>query len=181
MIQFDTGGLEQLIRDIDKFEKALEDGIYVFIELLDRKIHIDDILAKNIDKLVYSSKDPNWYERTGDLLRAVRLEKDGKNEIHLYMDDNWLGNRPQARGMKPSTGFDPSVHDGEGYSMNVEQGHYYINKDNGVARYRDWYTEPRPFMEETYEELVNKLDNGQIDAKVILKYLFQKWETLGKR
>src|SRR5690554_2257792 len=129
-IKFDTSQLDTLIRKLEQSQRLLQEGKEKYYQFLINNVHIESRLKEKIEQEVYNSaNEPKQYVWTKDLLAATRLkEEDGK--LYLYMDDKWLGTRPQANKTSYKTGQDSSVHQGEGYSKNVEWGYTYINENS---------------------------------------------------
>ena len=174
-INFDVSELNKFAKSIKRRKQELEKGRQEWLNFIDKQIHISGRLKYYIDQLVYSDgKDNQWYERTGDLKKAVRLDTT-KDSVYAYIDDEWLGSRPQANQKSASTGFDDSSHQGHGYGWNVEQGHYYINRSDGVPAIKDYYTIPRPFTQKTYEDIKRMMDTGQTKQELIIDALIRNW------
>ena len=172
MIEFDTTELERFAKRLKGMRQNLRIGMIRWFNMLqtDNDVNIQLKLKDKIHERVYQDNDNEMYERTGDLLEATRIATKG-NQIFLYMDEQWLGSRPQANEMSESYGFDIDAHSGEGYAFKVEYDHFYENTLGGNPYYR----EGSKYMEATYREIKREIQNGTLKAHEILRPLFKEW------
>jgi len=190
MLNFDIDELDNMINDLDRTIKNEEKVVNNLKKSLYISVHLLSFLKMNIGKEVYNQRtddadavavDPNsndpspneLYHRTGDLMRSARIQMTDRG-LMLYMDDEWLGDQPQAKlnafeqmqqgyswkdeygELIPSFGEAVNAHNGEGYSLRVEEGFTYHNVN--IRENRKDTVEPRPFMEVTFDGLEKELD-----------------------
>ncbi|MFW6377465.1 MAG: hypothetical protein ACOCZ5_02350 [bacterium] len=168
MIKFSTKGFDKLAKRIEESKKKLRQGRTEYLKFLLNEVDMEGRLRGNIKKLVYDDYEPTQYERTFDLLNSVRAKIEN-DKLYLYMDDEWLGQQPQARYTGYTRGYAPEAHDGEGYSTRVEEGHTYNNPNKSVRM------EGAYFMKETYEQLLNDINSQRIEPGRILDPLRTNW------
>jgi hypothetical protein len=190
MIKFDTSDIDKLIQKLDNvdskresLESIISNTIYIEAGLL-------TLLKTNIGKEVYGtntsnpdsvasdpkgSPSPNkMYHRTGDLMRAAKIKK-VKGKVVLYIDSDFLKNKPQAklsvgeqykdnltwlndRGRETvSFGEAVNAHNGESYELRVEEGFTYLNPTSTHSE------KPRPFMKATFDDLPKQLEKVNKD------------------
>jgi len=169
-IQFDVSELQQFSDSIDRRIKQIHEGVQKYFKFLEGNAMIEADLKSKIRETVYARPTPDWYERTGDLLKATRVKVvDG--QLYLYMDEQWLGTRPQANRMGVRTGFDRQAHSGQGYAWLVEYEHTYQNEAAGHP-----YTRPgSEYMKQTFLKIQNEIKGGKYDARKILEPLMKGW------
>ena len=171
-VKFDTSQLDILIRKLEQSQKLLQEGKEKYYQFLKNNVHLEGRLKEKIEQEVYNSaNEPDQYVWTKDLLAATRLkEEDGK--LYLYMDDKWLGTRPQATETSYNQGMSKKDHQGEGYSKNVEYGNTYINENN-PGNFNTIKTEGVFYMKKTFDELLDEIRSGRADASIIVQPLLQ--------
>lgn len=163
-------------------QSLTERGVQKWFDLLlgDGSISIETTLKDNIMDLVYmkptemivndeyrSVDKPNFYERTERLHNATKVIIRG-NEIHLFMDDEALGDRGSLTDMSKGTATNLSE---TPYSLRVENDFIYENNYGvDVLRKGDKY------MEKTYQEIKGKILAGELNPKRILTPVLGVWK-----
>jgi hypothetical protein len=175
MIKFDTSEIDKFINSLDNRIQQIEKGKEEYLKFLENNVHIEGRLKAKINELVYNeSNEPKVYQWTYHLREAIKCKIE-KDKIYLYMDDEWLGQQEEANEpMSSSKGYDPSVHQGEGYAKNVEYGRTYENKNrSGVPS--SVRIEGSNYMLETFNELVEEIKSEKAEPARILYPLFNNW------
>lgn len=171
MIQFDTSQFDNFIKEIDSYQKSLEQGIKDFINHLVTHANIQAELEKMIKKTVYDGVDNDWYEQTGRLLEATRLRVEN-DKLYLYMDDDWLNSQLDDE-YSPSKGYDTNSRSGS-YAERVENDYVYYNQGNKAHPYR---RQGSKYMEKTFNQLKADIKSGKVDSSIILKPLMRRWKN----
>lgn len=169
-IQFDTSGINKLVKGLERKVKLLERGRREYLSYLLINCNVQNDLEHQILKEVYNSSEPDWYERTHNLLKSARAEVRG-NEIHIFIDSQWLGQQHNANHTSIETGTSEEAHRGS-YELQVEKGYFYDNKIGHAYK-----TGERPFMKKTFEDLQRKIIGGEYRANKILEPLLKGWST----
>lgn len=183
-IDMDIPKLDDLIVRLHLLREQLdEDGLQEYLNMLasDGEVSIQPILERNIYDLVYSSpvemivgdeyqvkSEPEYYERTEALFNAVRSRVEG-NQIHLYIDDDYLKGRENTGSMETGTATNL---DETPYSLRVENDFVYENEKG-----KDVLRKGSKYMQKTYEELKLQVLQGSRSPRILLMPLLGMWEN----
>ena len=169
-IQFDTSGIDKFVKSLDRKIKDLRRGQREYLDYLLNSCNVQADLEHQIIKEVYSKPldDNSWYKRTENLLKSAKVEIRGE-EIHIFIDNQWLGQQHNANYTSIETGTATEAHRGS-YELQVEKGWYYNNRIGNPYK-----KEARPFMQKTFEELERKIMGGEYSADKILEPLIKGW------
>ena len=172
-INIDTREIRRMSNKISGLKRRINLHIENYLQLLlgHGGVSVKGKLKKNINILVYEqSEEPDFYERTYSLFNAVRVEKIG-NEIHLYIDDEWLSNRPHVRenSMRTGNALNAGSNAQTPYSIRVEEDFIYHNP------YFDTERTGSGYMRATFNELFEDIMAGDKRADQILEPILGSW------
>jgi len=157
-------GMNELTAKSNNMIAQIESGKRRFINFLTHSIQIDAVVIRYINRMIYDTPEPEWYERTQNLKRAV-MSEETENGVRVYMNKGYLqavSNRYPTK----ATGLDPQKK-GVDYSWYVHEGTQFNN-----IYQKDVVMEGRPFMQQTWEEILPR-----IDPLIILQPLLRMWRT----
>lgn len=182
-VEVNMEGFDGLYDRIDILRDSLtERGIQEWFNLLlgDGEISIQSTLKNNIKDLVYNSpiemivgdqhrvqSSPNFYERTGRLAQATKAIRRG-NKIHLFIDDNALGNRGNLYSMEEGTAKNLAD---TPYSLRVENDFIYEN-NYGL----DVLRKGSKYMEKTYNDIKEDIFAGKMSPRNIMTPVLGVWK-----
>lgn len=164
-------------------EQLDEDGLQDYLEMLasDGQVSIQPVLERNIYDLVYNSpiemyvgdtyqvkNSPKYYQRTEALFDAVRTRVEG-NEIHLYIDDNFLASKEATGTLETGTATNLEE---QPYSLRVENEFLYENEKG-----KDVLRKGSKYMKKTYEELKLQVLQGNRSPRILLMPLLGMWDN----
>lgn len=173
MIKVNFVGLEGLKRKSRHLSSSYRQGINDFFRRhLGREVRVSGLVIRNINRMIYQTEDPDWYERTGALLESVKIEETDRSYL-LYMDGEYLERKSAESDFTKHEGFDAWVK-GVNYAWLVERGHTFMNiTDRGSTPVQIPYTmDSRPFMDNAWFEMLTS-----IRPEVILEPLFRMWSS----
>lgn len=172
-VDIDIPNLRKLQNKLKGMPSMIDQNIKRYLSLLlgSGAVSIQGTLKKNINKLVYSSSKPKVYERTYSLFNSVRVKKEG-NTVYLYIDDEWLSNRPhvQKESLETGTAINARPNSPVPYSMRVENDFHYKNKYT-----REYTRKGSDYMETTFYELLKDIQGGDKNAEKILEPILRSW------
>jgi hypothetical protein len=175
MIKFDINEINKMANRIKNLKSNIKIGKKRYLKMLigSSNINIQGKLKSKINKLVYQTEEPDFYERTYDLFNSVKVMKTDNKTI-LYIDDEWLSTRPQVINKSKSTGTATNAHGNPStpYSLRVEKDFNYRNE-----RGHDYNRKGSHYMEETFNELVSDVINGEADPIEIINPILKKWSN----
>jgi len=168
MMKSSIEGLDDLVSSSKALAPAIKRGKREFLSRhVVIEVNLQGNLVRNLMRLVYNNSDPDTYKRTMSLLNSIRLEHRA-NSVSVYMDGDYLrqaSNTPTFW----ETGQAPNSK-GVNYAFHVEEGHYY-NNVAGAGKFSDRAvnvtTEPRPFMEATWQQVLSKINPNRIADRAV--------------
>jgi|GEM_PF-3325960 hypothetical protein len=177
MLEIDTTELDRYAKYLKKQANKLQrykQEYYAYL-MTSPKIKLKGGLLRTIDAMVYmDGKENDWYKRTGRLGSSEAVNVDIVNDkLVLYMDDEWLHKNMNSPSDK--TGNDPTAHDPSAdvsYSERVEEGYTYDND----GKIHPETIEPRPFMKTYFDEIVEKIKNGQASPYQLIRPIIEGWK-----
>lgn len=176
-VNIDVSGVQKVKRKIMKINYQLTINIRKYMKILmgSGALSIQSILQRKIMELVYLRDEPKFYQRTESLFEAVRVKAQG-DEIDLYMDDEWLSNRPhvQERSLKTGLAKNATPNSPVPYSVRVEKDFTYQNTVPSVG-YHDVERKGSGYMRETFRQIKEDILNGDKDADRIIRPILRGW------
>lgn len=183
MLKINITGLNKAVRATRQTVQQARLVRERYFRYLTQTYNIGEKLRQVIEREVYGTSDPVWYERTYSLLKpgAIRLQKrqSGKtSSLILTIDDSFLASQSQAREPVGSTahkfeyGYAVNAHGpaASGYLKRIIEGFEYEN-----IKLADSTTEPRPFDETFIEELNQDILSGNVPATILVEPILRVW------
>ena len=173
-INIDTSEIRKSVNKIAGLKRRINLHVKNYLELLmgRGRVSVQGELKRKINKLVYEeSETPEFYERTYSLFNSVRVVKKD-NEIHLYIDDEWLNKRPHVSESSMSTGnaLNARPNANTPYSLRVEEDFIYNNLTINQLR------EGSHYMKKTFDKLFEDIMSGEKRASQILEPILGSWD-----
>lgn len=176
-VQIDTSGVKKMVYKIKNLNPRLTKSIKNYMQILmgNGAVSIQGVLQEKILELVYMRDEPRFYKRTESLFDSVRVRVEDNN-IHLYIDDQWLSNRPHVRNRTDiSTGLARNARPNSPvpYSIRVEEDFTYKNAHPLGSH--DNFREGSGYMKATFEQLKSEILSGNKRADKIIEPIFRSW------
>lgn len=178
-IEVNAPKLPDLKQKMRTFKTKLTIGQKMYLRKLmgSGAVSVEAKLKQKLLSLLYQDSEPDYYERTMSLLEATRAEMEG-NQIHLYIDDEWLDQQPhvQEQNMRHGYAYNARAGARTPYSMRVEEDFDYRHRPGGSSAGE--FTVRRSgtqYMKNTFDAILEDIKSGDKQPKEILKPIIGDW------